>query len=77
MKRIFAAWLMISSMAPKAKSMKLRSTTGRRPFIAAPTPAATIAASEMGALRTRSRPNSLPSPRTCPQWPPRSNRSVP
>ena len=47
------------------------------PFIAAPTPAATIAASEIGASRTRSWPNSGPIPLTCAKWPPRSKRSVP
>ena len=53
-KRIFAAWFRISSIAPKAKSMKFKSTIGWQPYIAAPTPAATMAASEMGESFTRS-----------------------
>ena len=45
-----------------AKSAKLRSTTGRMPCIAEPTPAATIAASEIGVSRTRALPEALAEP---------------
>ena len=37
--------------------MYMSSTTGRRPAMAAPTPVPQMAASEMGVLKTRSRPN--------------------
>ena len=53
MNGILAAWFAISSIAPKAKSTKFRSTIGCMPAMAAPTPSATMAASEMGESNTR------------------------
>src|SRR5881628_666242 len=49
-------------MAHVTKSAKCMSTTGTRPVIAAPIAEPTIAASEIGAFRTRSAPNSSRSP---------------
>ena len=48
---ILAAWFTISSMAPSEKSTKFKSTIGCIRS-AAPTPAATMAASEIGASST-------------------------
>ena len=56
MKCHLPAWLAIWSEAISAKSMYISSTTGRRPAMAAPTPVPMMAASEMGVLKTRSRP---------------------
>src|SRR5580765_7143088 len=53
------------------------STTGRIPCIAAPTPAPTIAISEIGVLRTRSAPNSSSRPCVTPIEPPISAMSSP
>jgi hypothetical protein len=64
-------------MPPNAKSRKFRSTTGRIPPRAAPTPAAIMAASEIGTSRIRSAPNTSPRPDTWAKWPPRSKMSVP
>ena len=57
MKCHFAAWFAIWSEAISAKSMYISSTTGRRPTIAAPTAVPQMAASLIGVLKTRSRPN--------------------
>src|SRR3972149_5159044 len=62
MYRLLAIWFATSSMAHVTKSAKCISTTGRSPVIAAPRADPTIAASEMGAFRTRSGPNSSASP---------------
>jgi hypothetical protein len=48
--------LLIWSEDISAKSMYINSTTGRKPIMAAPTAVPQIAASEIGALKTRSRP---------------------
>ena len=53
------------------------STTGRIPCIAAPTPAPTMAVSEIGVLRTRSGPNSASIPCVTPIEPPISAMSSP
>src|SRR5436309_6126157 len=53
------------------------STTGRIPCIAAPTPAPTIAISEIGVFRTRSGPNSSSRPCVTPIEPPISAMSSP
>src|SRR3712207_1298921 len=53
------------------------STTGRIPCIAAPIPVPTIAASEIGVLRTRSGPNSASIPCVTPIEPPISAMSSP
>ena len=45
-----------------AKSKYINSTTGRRPFMAAPQPVPQMQASLMGVLKTRSRPNASSSP---------------
>ncbi len=52
------------------KSAKCMSTTGRQPVSAAPTPAPTSAASEIGVSRTRSKPNSCGKPLNWPKIPP-------
>lgn len=57
MYRIFAIWLTTWSQQVAMKSMNMTSTTGRRPFTAAPIAAPTIAVSLMGVSRTRSFPN--------------------
>src|SRR5215212_1797817 len=59
------------------KSSYMISMTGRMPCIAAPTPAPTIAISEIGALRTRSGPNSPSIPAVTPIEPPISAMSSP
>ena len=46
--RILAAWFTIWSIASRLKLMVISSTTGRRPTIAAPTPAPTITDSASG-----------------------------
>ena len=48
-------WLMMASIATKAKLMVMISATGRRPAMAAPTAEPAIAISEMGVSRTRLR----------------------
>src|SRR5206468_906316 len=53
------------------------STTGRRPAMAAPTPAPTKVASEIGVSRTRSSPNASRRPRVTPKIPPMSETSSP
>src|SRR5919109_2788256 len=58
MYRDFAIWLATSSIAQVTKSAKCMSTTGTRPVTAAPNAEPTMAASEIGALSTRSGPNS-------------------
>ena len=70
MKWIFAAWLTIWSIAQVTKSENCSSTTGRSPHRAAPTPAPTIAISEIGVSRTRSRPNRSSRPVVTPNAPP-------
>src|SRR2546426_2579477 len=57
-------------MAHVTKSAKCMSTTGTRPVIAAPIAEPTIAASEIGAFRTRSGPNSSQSPFVTPNGTP-------
>ena len=57
-------------MAQVTKSAKCMSTTGTSPVSAAPMEEPTMAASEMGALRTRSRPNSSASPVVTPKGTP-------
>ena len=52
------------------KSMKVKSTIGRRPVIAAPTAAPAIAASEIGVSLTRFSPNSANIPTDVPKSPP-------
>jgi hypothetical protein len=52
-----AGLVAIWSEAMSAKSMYISSTTGRRPTIAAPTAVPQMQASEIGVLKTRSRPN--------------------
>lgn len=47
------------------------------PALAAPTPVATMAASEIGASKTRPGPTASTSPVIWAQWPPRWTRSVP
>ena len=51
--RTLAAWFTTMSMAGTMKLIVMISTTGRRPIIAAPTPAPTKPSSEMGVSRTR------------------------
>jgi hypothetical protein len=53
---MFAAWLTIWSMATNVKSIHMISTMGRRPVIAAPTAAPSMAVSLIGVSNTRSRP---------------------
>jgi hypothetical protein len=55
----------------------MTSTIGRMPAMAAPTPAPTIAISEIGVLRTRSGPNSSSIPWVTPMEPPISAMSSP
>ena len=55
--RDFAAKFVIMSKAQEMKSANCISATGRRPIIAAPTAAPTIAVSEIGVSMTRSSPN--------------------
>ena len=62
MKCAFAAWLTSWSSASVMKSMNMISSTGRRPDWAAPIATPAIAASLIGVLSTRSRPNSSASP---------------
>ena len=50
------------SMARSEKLIVISSTTGRRPTIAAPTPAPTMVFSEIGVSRTRRSPNSSSRP---------------
>jgi len=64
-------------MARVRKSSYMTSTTGRMPMIAAPMPAPTMAASEIGVLRTRSGPNSASMPCVTPMEPPISAMSSP
>ena len=59
---ILAAWFTTWSRQTARKSMNMMSTTGRSPREAAPTPAPTIAASEIGVSIIRRAPNSLSSP---------------
>ena len=57
--------------------MYMSSTTGRKPAMAAPTEVPQIAASEMGVLKTRSRPNASSSPLESLNAPPYSATSSP
>lgn len=69
---ILAAWLTIWSRQTPMKSMNMRSTTGRRPRAAAPTPRPTRAASEIGVSIMRRGPNSssrLSNMRNTPPYP--------
>src|SRR2546425_279863 len=70
MKRNFAAWLTSWSIVSATKSKIWISTTGLSPAIAAPTPAPTNVASEIGVSRTRSSPKRSRSPRVTPKMPP-------
>ena len=54
---ILAAWFTTMSIATRMKLMVMISTTGRRPSIAAPTPAPTKPSSEIGVSRTRLPPH--------------------
>ena len=56
MKRIFAAWLTICSMASVAKSENWNSKIGRMPASAAPTATPAPPSSEIGVSITRSAP---------------------
>ena len=62
MKRSFAAWLTIWSMATVMKFISMISATGRMPAIAAPIAAPTMACSEIGVARTRLVPYFVDSP---------------
>jgi len=75
MKRFFAAWLTISSIAHSAKSTTRISTTGFRPVSAMPTAAPAIVASEIGVSMTRSAPKRSSRPRYWPKMPPRPRSS--
>src|SRR5436309_2359043 len=77
MKRNFAAWLTSWSIVSATKSKIWISTTGRSPAIAAPTPAPTNVASEIGVSRTRSSPKRSRSPRVTPKMPPIRLTSAP
>ena len=77
MYRNFAAWFTIWSIVIATKSKIWISTTGRRPAIAAPTPAPRKVASEIGVSRTRSSPNFSRRPRVTPKIPPMSPTSSP
>src|SRR6266542_1746444 len=77
MYRCFAAWLMICSVASVRKSSYMISATGRMPWSAAPIAAPASAISEIGVLRTRSRPNSSSIPCVTPIEPPISAMSSP
>ncbi len=68
--RNLAAWLTISSIAPRVNSTKLIDATGRSPVRAAPTEAAMMIASEIGMSMMRSGPNSSTRPRNWPKLPP-------
>src|SRR5438093_241485 len=70
MYRLLAIWLATSSIAQVTKSAKCMSTTGTRPVMAAPMAEPTMAASEMGALRTRPGPNSSARPLVTPNGTP-------
>ena len=54
--RTLAAWFTTMSMATRMKLIVMISTTGRRPSIAAPTPAPTKPSSAIGVSRTRRGP---------------------
>ena len=54
--RTFAAWFTTMSIATRMKLMVMISTTGRRPSMAAPTPAPTKPSSAIGVSRTRRGP---------------------
>jgi len=62
--------LATSSIAHVTKSAKCISTTGTSPVMAAPIAEPTIAASEIGAFRTRAGPNSSQSPFVTPKGTP-------
>ena len=62
MERNFAAWFTTWSIVIAMKSQIWISTTGRIPATAAPTPAPTKVASEIGVSRTRSSPKRSRSP---------------
>ena len=62
MKRSFAAWLTIWSMATVMKFISMISATGRMPTIAAPMAAPMMACSEIGVVRTRPVPYLVDSP---------------
>ena len=64
-------------MAITEKSMKVISTIGRSPVMAAPAAAPEIAASEIGQSRTRSGPNSSSIPTEVPKSPPKTPTSSP
>src|SRR6266536_1941859 len=77
MYRCFAAWLTTCSAASVRKSSYMISATGRMPWSAAPIAAPASAISEIGVLRTRSRPNSSSIPCVTPIEPPISAMSSP
>ena len=64
-------------MAMTEKSIKVISTIGRSPVMAAPAAAPEIAASEIGQSRTRSGPNSSNIPTDVPKSPPKIPTSSP
>ncbi len=72
-----AAWLTIWSSATQMKSMNIRSTIGRSPVTAAPTPRPMIACSLIGVSTTRSAPNVACSPPKVPNTPPNAPMSSP
>ena len=75
MKRFFAAWLTISSIAHSAKSTTRISTTSFRPVSAMPTAEPTMVDSEIGASMTRAGPKVSSSPRYWLKMPPRPRSS--
>src|SRR3546814_9825857 len=75
MKRIFAAWLTIMSIATVVKFINMISATGRMPTRDAPIAAPMIACSEMGVERTRALPNFSDKPLVVSTTPPPSRRS--
>ena len=74
--RTLAAWFTSWSMPTKRKSAHMISTIGRRPTMAAPSAAPSIALSEIGVSKTRS-PYSSASPRVTPKTPPGPATSSP
>ena len=77
MYRVLAIWFATMSQHVARKSENMISAMGRRPVIAAPIAAPTIASSEMGVSRTRSGPNRSRSPTVALNTPPASATSSP
>ena len=76
MKRSFAAWLTIMSIATVVKFISMISATGWMPTRAAPTAAPMIACSEIGVERTRWSPNFVDRPLVTPMTPPSSGSAT-